>query len=239
MDNAGYAGLTRQTGLMTQMTLLANNVANASTTGFRAETAIFSEVVRGTGPGGESLSMGAARVRETVMTPGALDQTGGPFDLAVEGDGFFMVETPSGERLTRAGHFMPNEAGDLVTPDGHRVLDAGGAPVFVPQGLGPVSVAPDGTVSAGGQPLTQVGLFAPRDPAGLVREGGTLFEAPGGVDPAEGARVLQGFLEGSNVQPVLEIARLIEVQRAYELGQGLLEREDERVRKTIQAIQAR
>lgn len=239
MDNAGYAGLTRQAGLMAQMTMLANNVANASTTGYRAETLIFSEVVRGTGRGGESLSMGAARVHETVMAQGALERTGGTFDLAVEGDGFFMVEAPGGPRLTRAGHFTPNEAGDLVNGDGHRVLDAGGAPVFVPQGLGPVSVAPDGTVSAGGQPVTQIGLFVPRDPDGLRREGGTLFEAPGGADPAPGGRMLQGFLEASNVQPVLEIARLIEVQRAYELGQGFLEREDARVRQTIQAIQTR
>ena len=90
-----------------------------------------------------------------------------------------------------------------------------------------------------GAPIGQLGLFAPRDPRGLIREGGTRFRADGGADPATGARVLQGFLEESNVDPVLEIARMIEVQRSYEMGQSFLEREDERVRKTIQAIQAR
>lgn len=235
MDNPSYAALTRQTGLNAQMRMLANNIANAATTGYRGEGVIFSEYVRTT-DSGASLSMATARVRETDMAQGALEQTGGAFDLAIEGDGFFLVETPEGQRLTRAGHFTTSANGDLVTPEGFAVLDAGGAPVFVPQGTGAVAVAPDGTISAGGAPVGQVGLFVPRDPLGLVREGGTRFAAEGGVDPAPGGRVLQGFLESSNVNPVLEVARLIEVQRAYELGQGFLEREDERIRGAIRAV---
>ena len=237
MDNATYATLTRQTGLMAQMSMVANNIANANTTGYRGETVVFSEYIRSTG--GESLSMATARVRETSQAQGALASTGGAFDLAIEGDGFFMVMTPEGERLTRAGHFTPNENGDLVTADGFPVLDAGGAPVFVPQGLGPVGIAPDGTISAGGAPIGQLGLFLPRDPQGLVREGGTRFRADAGADPAEGARVLQGFLEESNVDPITEVARMIEVSRAYEMGQSFLEREDERIRGAVQALTVR
>jgi flagellar basal-body rod protein FlgF len=150
-----------------------------------------------------------------------------------------MVETPDGPRLTRAGHFTPSGAGELVTPEGFRLLDAGGAPLFVPPGGAQVGIAPDGTVSAAGAPIGQVGLFVPRDPLSLVRQGGTLFRADAGADPAFGGRLLQGFLEESNVEPVRELARMIEVQRAYELGQGFLEREDDRIRKTIQAIQTR
>ncbi len=238
MENATYATLTRQTGLMAQMQMVANNIANASTTGYRGEALVFSDVVRRTGADA-SLSMAAARVRETNLAQGSLSQTGGAFDLAIEGDGFFMVQTPEGPRLTRAGHFGPSENGDLVTPEGYQVLDAGGAPVFVPQGQGPVGIAPDGTISAGGTPVGQVGIVLPRDPLELVREGGTLFRADSGTDPVLGGRVLQGFLEESNVNPVLEVSRMIEVQRAYEMGQGFLEREDERIRKTIQAIQTR
>jgi len=233
MENATYATLTRQTGLMAQMRVVANNIANADTTGFRGEALVFSEVVRSTGSG-ESLSMATARVHQTVMTQGSLAATGGAFDLAIEGEGFFMVQTPQGPRLTRAGQFGPDAGGGLVTPEGYPVLDAGGAPVLLPPGA--AGIAPDGTISVDGAPVGQVGLFVPRDPLGLVREGGTRFRADAGADPAPGARMLQGFLEGSNVEPVLEVARMIEVSRAYEMGQGFLESEDDRIRKTIQAL---
>jgi len=236
MDNAIYATLSRQSGLMARMQLVANNIANASTTGFRAEGMLFSEFIRTLGPGEPSLSMAAARVRVTDLAPGAAAMTGGSLDLAIEGEGFFLVAAPEGERLTRAGAFATDEAGNLVTMQGWPVLDAGGAPLFVPPGAGAVTVAADGTISAGGRPLGQIGLVLPADPLALVRLDGVSFRSDGGLDPAPGARVLQGFLEGSNVDPVLEVARMIEVQRAYEMGQSFLEREDERIRNVIQTL---
>ena len=236
MDNAIYAALTRQSGLWSEMRAVANNIANANTTGFRAEGVIFSEFIRDLGPGTESLSMAAARVRETSFAQGALAMTGGAYDLAIEGDGFFLIGTPEGERLTRAGHFTTNENGDLVTSDGMPVLDAGGAPVFIPQGVGAIAIAPDGTISAGGVPVGQIGLVQPVDPGAMTRESGTRFRADEGYEPVENGRVMQGFLEDSNVDPVLQVARMIEVQRAYELGQRFLDKEDERIRSVIQAI---
>jgi len=236
MENATYATLTRQSGLLREMQIVANNIANASTTGFRAEGVIFSEYVRALGPEAPSLSMATAAVRETMQSQGALDQTGGTFDLAVEGDGFFMVETPQGERLTRAGHFTPNADGDLVNADGYRVLDAGGAPVFVPQGVGQIGIAADGTISADGTPVGQIGLFLPTDLTGMAREGGVLFRADAGVEPALTGRMIQGFLEQSNVNPIAQITRMIEVQRAYELGQTFMDKEDERIRGVIKAL---
>jgi len=152
------------------MRVVANNLANISTTGYRGEGVIFAEHVTALGPDDPSLSMATAAARETLNAQGALSQTGGAFDLAIEGEGFFLIETPNGERLSRAGAFTPNENGDLVTPEGFRVLDAGGAPVFIPQGAGPVGIAPDGTVSAGGQPVGQVGLVIPLNAMGMVRE---------------------------------------------------------------------
>ena len=236
MENATYATLARQSGLMGELRLIANNIANASTTGYRAEGLAFSEYVAALGPGQRSLSMAAARVRTTDITQGSLTQTGGAFDLAIEGDGYFLIETPDGERLTRAGSFTPNGEGDLVTMDGLRVLDAGGAPVFIPQGAGPIGIASDGTISAGNDPVGQIGLVVPNDPLEVTRQSGTLFVAPGGVAPAPDGRLLQGFLEASNVNPIHQISRMIEVQRAYELGQQFLEREDERLRKVIDAV---
>ncbi len=236
MDNASYTTLTRQSGLMREMQTLANNIANASTTGFRAEEVMFSEHVKSLGPGATSLSMASAAVRDTVMTQGTLSQTGGTFDLAIEGEGFFLIETPNGQRLTRAGSFTPNQNGDLVTADGYPVLDAGGAPVFVPQGLGTVGIGADGTISAGGQPIGQIGLVIPVDPNTMVRESGVMFDAQGGFDAAPDGRMLQGFLEDSNVNPILQVSRMIEVQRAYELGQSFLDKEDERIRSVIKSM---
>lgn len=239
MDNAAYTALTRQSGLMHEMQALANNIANASTTGFRAEKVLFAEHVKALGPDTGSLSMATATVRDTVMQQGTLSQTGGAFDLAVEGDGFFLIETPNGPRLTRAGAFQPNQNGDLVTADGYAVLDAGGAPVFVPQGVGRIGIGPDGTMSAAGQPIGQIGLFLPTDPTQMLRESGVMFDARGGFEPAPDGRMLQGYLEDSNVDPILQISRMIEVQRAYELGQSFIDKEDERIRSVIEAIRSR
>lgn len=236
MENATYATLTRQSGLMQEMRVVANNIANASTTGFRAEGVMFAEHILALGPDSDSLSLATATVRETAQIQGALAQTGGTFDLAIEGDGFFLIQTPNGERLTRAGNFTPNGEGDLVTADGYPVLDAGGAPVFVPQGIGSLGIAPDGTISADGQPIGQIGLVKPIDSNTMIRQGGTMFEARGGYEPVQDGRMLQGFLEGSNVNPILQISRMIEVQRAYELGQSFLDKEDERIRAVIKAV---
>lgn len=235
MDNSTYTTLTRQSGLMREMQVVANNIANAATTGFRQEGLIFSEHVSRV-EGGESLSMATANVRQTSAMQGTLTQTGGTFDLAIEGEGFFLIETPMGERLTRAGSFSPNAAGDLVTNDGFRVLDAGAAPIFIPPDAMDLSVAADGTVSTNGRAIAQIGLYQPVEPAMMQREDGVMFRADEGVEPSVGGKVLQGFLEGSNVDPISQIARMIEVQRAYEMGQSFLQAEDERVRNAMRSF---
>lgn len=236
MDNATYSTLTRQSGLMREMQAVANNIANLSTTGFRKEGVIFAEHVRALGHTAESLSMALAGVRVTNEQQGTLNQTNGSFDFAIDGDGFFLIDTPDGQRLSRAGAFTPNPEGELVTPEGYRLLDGGGSPIFIPPDAKAISVASDGTVSADGRPLTQIGAVRPADPLDLTRENGVRFEAKGGVVPAEDARIIQGFLEGSNVTPVVEVARMIEVQRAYEMGQSFLEKEDQRIRGVLQTL---
>ncbi len=235
MDNAGYTTLTRQSGLTREMNVLANNIANAATTGYRAEGIAFSEFIK-SAPGTESISMATANVQMTSLEQGALKQTGGSFDFAVEGPGFFMVQTADGERLTRAGAFSPNENGDLVNMDGHLVLDSGGAPIFIPPDAKSVDVSSDGTFSVDGNPIGQLGIYKPVNPLDLKRETGVLFEAPDGVEPIEEARVLQGFLENSNVNPITQLSRMIEVQRAYEMGQTFLENEHNRIRDAVKTF---
>jgi flagellar basal-body rod protein FlgF len=235
MDAAVYVTLGRQSGLMREMQVVANNIANLSTAGYRREGVVFAEHVSRMDDG-PSLSMAHATGRQIDLSQGGLTPTGGAFDMAIQGEGFFLIETAQGQRLTRAGSFTPNAEGELVTMDGNRLLDAGGAPVFVPTAAGPVAMGADGTLSAGGQPVGRIGLWQPVDPRDLQHRSGTLFAAEGGVEPAEGATVMQGFLEDSNVNPVSEIARMIEVQRAYEAGQAFLDREDTRVRGVIQTL---
>ena len=236
MENAGYTTLNRQIGLLREMQAVANNIANMATTGYRAEGVIFSEVVRDVGPGRSSLSMSDASVPVTDLSQGAMKTTGRTFDFAIEGPGFFRVATASGDQLTRAGSFTPNAEGVLSAPDGAALLDLGGAPVVVPPGASRVELGADGTLSADGFALTQIGVVEPVDPLDRPRSGTVRFAPEGAVEPVPSPRILQGALEASNVNPVREIARMIEVQRAYELGQSFLDRDDERVRTALRTL---
>ena len=236
MDNAGYTTLTRQTGLLREMQTVANNLANISTTGFRKEGVIFAEHVKALDGDQGSLSMATGSVRLTMQQQGTLTQTNGNFDFAIEGEGFFMIETPDGQQLTRAGSFTPNGEGELVTPDGYRLLDGGGSPIFIPPDARSITVSSDGTLSADGLPQTQISLFVPADPTDLTRQAGVRFRVDGDVVPVEGSSIVQGFVEDSNVNPVIEIARMIEVQHAYELGQSFMDKEDERIRGVLKTL---
>lgn len=235
METSGYVTLTRQSGLMREMEIIAHNMANAATTGFRQQGIVFSEYIEAVGQG-DSLSMAAARVKSTSMSQGILTQTGNPLDLAIEGNGFFQLETQNGIRLTRAGAFNVNSVGDIVTAEGHRVLDIGGAPINVPPGEADVTVAADGTVSLGDQLLGQLGVVESEAGADLKREAGVLFQTDAALIPAANGLVLQGHLEGSNVDAISQLTRLIEVQRAYEMGQKLLDMGDERYKSALQTL---
>lgn len=235
MENAGYVTLTRQSGLMREMEIIAHNIANSATTGFRQQGLVFSEFVQAI-EGGDSLSMAAARVKKTSAAQGILTQTGNALDLAIEGRGYFQVETPNGIRLTRAGAFNVNSVGDIVSSDGYRVLDLGGAPINVPQGEADVKVAADGTISLGDRLLGQIGVMMPEPGADLKRESGVLFQTDAALAPSDDGLVLQGHLEGSNVDAISQLTRMIEVQRAYELGQKLLDMDDERSKSALQTL---
>ncbi len=234
MDAALYATLTRQSGLMREMQTVANNIANISTSGFRREGVMFSEYVAKMGDG-PSLSMANANTRVVDLSQAGVSETGGTFDVAIQGDGFFQVTTANGPRLTRAGSFTPAADGTLVNFDGYTLADQGGAPIAIPQGARAVSISEDGTISADGAEVGRIGLWQPTDPLSLRHEAGVLFSADA-VEPMEGGTMLQGFLEDSNVNPVSEIARMIEVQRAYEMGQSFMDQEDRRMRGVIDTL---
>lgn len=236
MDSTAFVTLNRQAGLLKEMETVANNIANMATDGYRKEGVIFSEFVVNTGRGDNSLSMANANGRVSNLDQGALVQTNGTFDFAIEGPGFFLVATAEGDRLTRAGSFTPSPDGLLVASDGAALLDAGGAPVFVPADANRIAVGADGTLSADGNPLAQIGLWEPPDVLAMTRAEGVRFDPGGPPVPTGEAKILQGFIERSNVDPVSELTRMIEVQRAYELGQSFMDKEDERVRSAIRTI---
>ena len=150
MDLAGYVALTRASGLAKELQSVANNIANLSTTGYRREGVIFAEEVRALPLEGGSVAMTAARARYTDKLQGSLEETGGSLDLAIEGDGYFTVMTPQGERLTRAGAFTRNADGMIVNMDGHPLLDEGGGEITIPFEAKAIAVASDGTLSVDG-----------------------------------------------------------------------------------------
>lgn len=236
MSGSIYAALNRQKGLMQEMQVLSNNLANASTTGFKADKAIFAEFLVPTGHANESISMGGLAGHSFELAQGALKTTGGRLDVAVQGEGYFVIQTPAGERITRAGHFGLSPDGQLINSAGNPVMGTGG-PITIPPEATNVSIAGDGSISFDGQLIDRLRIVLPEGE--LVREEGAMFTAEGGFADFEDASVLQGALEQSNVSPVLEISRMITVQRAYEAGQALLERDDQRLSKLVSAVRDR
>lgn len=236
MDLAGYVALTRQSGLLKEIQSVANNIANISTTGFRREGVVFAEMVEALPIEGGSVAMTAARGRYTDELQGALVQTGGSLDLAIEGEGYFTVLTPEGERLTRAGAFARNADGEMVNMAGHQLLDEGGGPIVIPFEAESIGVAGDGTVSVNGEPVARIGLVTVEGETRMFREAGVLFRVDGDVVPLEDGQLAQGFLEQSNVNAVGEMARMIMVQRAYEYGQKLMDNENERIRLVVRVL---
>lgn len=238
MSSSIYTTLARQQGLMHELQVVANNLANASTTGYKSDRAIFTELLMPRGTDANlSISMGALGGHSFQMEQGGLNFTGGKFDVAIQGEGFFLVETPAGQRLTRAGHFQLSAEGQLVDAQGNAVLSQGGNPITIPDEAIDIKISDDGTISDNGILIDTLGIVRPE--GALQRESNTFFVSPEGFGQATNMKVLQGALEQSNVSAVLEVARMIEVQRAYEAGQALLEKEDQRISQLITAVRER
>jgi flagellar basal-body rod protein FlgF len=235
METTAYIALSRQLGLARHVEVVANNIANATTTGFKAEALRFEAVMVRALPG-ERLAFVQEVGLMRDLAPGPMTPTGNPFDFAVEGPGFFAVETEAGVRYTRAGQFRPNDAGELVTASGHTVLDEGGAPLLLPEGGGPPSVARDGTLSNEAGPFGRLQLVEFASPRLLQREADGLFAAQEEPLPAEGSKVVQGMLEGSNVQAIHELTRMMEAVRAFQGAQRMIEAHHEGKRRAIETM---
>ncbi len=232
MDNTAYVALSRQLTLERQMAVVAGNIANMNTHGFKTEHLLFEEVLERAGTGGRvAFVQDVGLIRD--LGPGALETTGNPLDLAINGDGYFTVETAAGPRFTRGGHFRLDAGGALITSAGHRLLDSGGAPVQVPPGSGDISIARDGTISTADGVVARIGLVRFGDEARLQREGDSLLATDQVPEPVADPQIAQGRLERSTVQPILEMTRMMETVRAFQNTQRLLETHHEMVRRVI------
>ncbi len=217
MQHSLYVSLSAQIALQRRLDTLADNVANASTIGFRATEIRFQDVVSGTG----QRSVSFASSGDTYLSPtrGGLTETGNPYDFAIRGDAWFAIETPAGTVMTRDGRFSMNENGELVSIEGYPVLDAGGAPIQLDPRAGAPQAGADGSLRQDGQLVAAIGLYQFDPGENFVRYGNSGIvpeREPEPVADRIDVGVVQGFIEESNVNPVLEMTRLIQIQRAFE-----------------------
>ena len=237
MQSGLYVALSSQMALDKRLTTIADNVANAGTVGFRATGVKFEDVVSGLGD--KSVAFASAGNTYLSSQTGSMRETGSPFDFAIKGDAWFAFESPQGPVMTRDGRFTMLETGDLVTLEGYPVLDAGGAPIQLdPQG-GPPEAGADGTLRQDGRLMAAIGLFQFQPGLDFTRYGNSgvvPFGMPEPVLDRIDAGVTQGFVEDSNVNPVLEITRLIQVQRAFEHVSALIRDSEQALDQAISTL---
>ena len=249
MENTLLIGLSRQAVLERQLDVVANNIANVNTAGFKADSSLFEEYLM---PGAhEDRFVGSDRRVSYVQdrgtfrdfTQGPSEQTKNPLDVAVSGNGFLVVQTAAGERYTRDGGMQINSQGQLVTVAGDPVLGNAGPIVFQPTDHD-VNVSPDGTITVvegNGRTDAQRGklrLVSFADAQKLLKEGSNLYSAgEGGVAQADTkSQVQQGYIEKSNVNSVAEMSRMIEVTRAYTQIATMLQQESDLHKSAIEKL---
>jgi flagellar basal-body rod protein FlgF len=245
MQNAFLIGLSRQVALGRELDVVANNVANMNTVGYKADGSLFEEYLSSSARSDTGGRISYVRDRGVWhdMSAGPMERTGNPLDIAIDGDAFFVVQTPRGERYTRNGALHLDATGQIVTSEGDPVLGTGGPIVLQPNDR-QVSISKDGTVSVrnGSSSLdTQRGrlrLVSFARPQQLQKDGGSTFKAAAGDAPvaATGVSIEQGVLEKSNVRGVVEMARMIEITRSYTQVATLLQQQGELSTQSIDKL---
>lgn len=238
MENGLLVALSSQGVLRRSLDVVANNLANIDTAGFKAERMVIVEDPVASrrpwvdGPPLTTFVRDLASVRDG--SDGRLDETGNPLDVALRGDGYFVLQTPEGERYTRNGHFRLDTAGNLVSEDGHPVQGQGGQPLALAAEDLTIDIARDGTLSSERGNIGRLRVVRFADASALEPTADGLALAGDQVaEEAPAPELIQGMIEKSNVEPILEIERMIRVQRAYDQAKMVIDREDDRIRKMI------
>ncbi|MDE2005449.1 MAG: flagellar hook-basal body complex protein [Rhodospirillales bacterium] len=220
---------------------IANNLANAETPGFEAERTQFADWLvdqspARTPPGGAELAYTQDRATWRDGAPGAIRHTGNPLDLAITTKGYFTVRTASGPRLTRDGRFGLMPDGTIADAAGNPLLDSSGQPIRLnPTDTG-LSVSADGTLSSHTRRIARIGVVVPTDPLRLDAEGGTKLRADTPTKPLAAPGIVQGAVEGSNVQPVAEITHMIAASRQFQMAAQFLQAESTRKKTAIDKL---
>lgn len=244
MDTPSLVALSRLVAQQRAMDVTATNLANASTPGFQAGRMVFSDwLSRQTGtdapPGGATVAYVQDRATYRDRTPGTLQHTGNPFDLALGGEGYFTVDTAQGPRLTRAGHFTPGADGTIGDSDGNALLDNEGKRMRLSPGDAHITVSADGTISSENGTIGRIGVVQPADHHRMQAEGGRTMRAETPTTQVATPRIVQGAVEDSNVQPVLETTRMMAALREFQFASQFVQAESERHTKAIDKLTQR
>ncbi|WP_395652051.1 flagellar basal-body rod protein FlgF [Brevundimonas sp.] len=241
MENAAYVALSRQMTLRRELDIVANNMANADTTGFKVEQLLVGAEI-GERARNEAIRPSASFVLDNGVGrdfgQGALKQTGRDLDFGIEGEGaFFVVNDGNGDAYTRDGAFTLDPEGKLVTKAGDAVQGDGGDIILDPA-RGQVTVGDDGTISQGGLLVGKLSLARFETLSALSKDGDGLYRNRSNTDPIEaaGAKIHQGSLEGSNVNPLIEITNMIEISRAYERVSKMIENVNDLSRRSVERL---
>lgn len=244
MELPTYVALSRLTAQQRAMDVTATNLANASTPGFKASRMLFSDWLNsqtGTNSPGRERSIAYTQDRATYrdQTAGALQQTGNPLDMAISGEGYFTVSTPQGPRLTRAGRFSPLPDGTIGDAEGNSVLDSAGQKIRLAPTDSQITITADGTISSESGTIGRIGVVKPADPNRMTPEGGRNLRADSDTSTVAGAKIVQGAVEDSNVQPIVETTRMMADLRSFQFTSQFIQAEADRMQTAIDKITKR
>jgi flagellar basal-body rod protein FlgF len=238
MNIASLIATSRAAAQERAIEVTAMNLANMSTPGFQASRVQFADWLSpqpmgGSIPGERQIAYTQDRATWRDTTPGALTQTGNPFDLALPDGDYFTVATAMGPRLTRDGRFIPTSDGQVTDASGHALLDVNGRPVQITSADTRITITADGGVSSENGSLGRIGVVRPQEPARLKAEGATLFNADTPTSQVARPHVIQGAVEGSNVPPILEVTTMMTAVRDFQFATQFIQAEDDRIQATI------
>lgn len=237
MENAIFVGLSKSVGLKREMDVVANNIANLNTPGYRQQNMVFNEYLADPRGAERPLSQVLDYGQYQDTRPGSIDHTGNPLDVALSGSGYLGVEGPGdAPTYTRAGRFNINANGEIVTPAGFPVLDEGGNPIILPQNAAGISIDETGVISTEDGEVAQLKVVEFANEQDLAQIGNNLYTTEQEEIPSPTTTVIQGAYEQSNVQAVLEMTRMIEVSRSYQSVQRMIEQEHSRQKDMIEKL---
>jgi len=241
MKNATYIALSRLDAQQRAMSVVANNIANASTSGFKAQHVLFGDYIsqqdgEAVGPGGETQAYTQDLATFRDLAQGQFQSTGNPLDLALGGEGYFTVAAAGGTRLTRSGRFERLTDGTVTDEVGNALLDDSGRPLRLPVQDHDVTISSDGTVTTESGVAGKIGIVLPDSPNAMQSEGSKLLRSDGKTTPVTEPKLVQGMLEGSNVQIMSEMTRMMDVQRTFQFMAQFVESEATRQQDAISKI---